>query len=250
MIEETVMLRRAEDQDVETINAILNHPAVYPHATQGHDVGVLDIRGQMEAQNLHVLMIKDGEGGCIILDPYDDATLELHTCILPDFRGKAAEQVAAETLRFAFGDLGGLDLLTRVQISNRGADLFARQVGFVRISDEENPKDGIRSYQMTSDRWPYVDKNLHQFAPEKVRDLIDSPHFRQIMGAVTYMGSRDRLGHGVALYNKHARLHGYHRMDVVGPDSIMVGGLIIHFAERNKPRVEEALCQQQVQSQP
>jgi hypothetical protein len=233
------MLTRATLADIKTINEILNHPTVYPAATMGHDVGILDIGPQLEANNLHVLMLED-EGGCIILDPYDEDTLELHTCILPAFRGKTAEVVAAETLRFVFGELGAMELLTRVQIENKGADLFARQAGFVRISDGED----LRSYQMTSDRWPYVDKGLGDFAPSEARDLMHDHHFTQILGAMVYCGNKGYMAHGVALYNKHARLHGYHRMDVVGQDSVMVGGLIIHFTERDHPKVEVTSCQQ------
>jgi hypothetical protein len=237
------MLRRATAKDIKIINGILNDPSIYLAATMGHDVGELDVTAQMKSNNIHVLLVEEGEGGCLILDPYDETTLELHTCLLPSFRGKAAEQVASETLRFAFGTLAAAELLTRVLVSNKGADLFARQVGFVRISDEGLDKDGLRAYQMTVDRWPYVDKEVSVFAIPEMAEIVQGDNFRRTCGAFSLMAQNGYLGHGVSLYNKHARLHGYPRMDVVGSDSIMVGGLIIHFEERNHPKVEVLPCQ-------
>jgi hypothetical protein len=229
------MLRRATPDDIPEINEILNHPSVYPAATLGVNVGYLDITQGFEF--LHILMIEGG-GGCLILDPYNEMTLELHTCILPEFRGKVAELVAEETLRFAFGILAATRIFTRIQVTNKGADLFARQMGFVRISDGEE----LRSYEMTVNRWPSQDKHLADLAVPELLVLCPDPHFGKIAGAVCLMANNGYLGHGVALYNEHARLHGYPRMEVCGLDSITVGGLIIHFSERNHPKVEVLSC--------
>jgi hypothetical protein len=170
------MLKRATPEDIPEINAILNHPDVYPSATLGADVGYLDVTAGFE--HMHILLIPDG-GGCLLLDPYSELTVELHTCILPAFRGKVAEQVAEETLRFAFGILAATRIFTRIQVTNKGADLFARQMGFVRISDGAE----LRGYEMTVNRWPSQDKNLQELAIEPMRWMCPDPHFQKIAGA-------------------------------------------------------------------
>jgi N-acetylglutamate synthase-like GNAT family acetyltransferase len=231
------VIRRATNDDIPAINAILNHPSIYPAATLGVDVGALDVTDAME--NIHVLLIEEGAGGCLILDPYNHLTLELHTCILPDFRGKLAEVVAEEVLRFAFGQLAAARIFTRIHVTNKGADLFARQMGFVRISDGHE----LRGYEMTVNRWPSQDKHLAECAIPEMEALVPDPHFGKIAGAFALMANNGFLGNGVALYNEHARLHGYPRMDVPTLDSVLVGGLRIHFSERNNPRVEVMSCQ-------
>ena len=229
------MLRRATPDDIPEINEILNHPSVYPSATLGVNVGYIDI--SKEFNDTHILIIEGGEG-CLIFDPYSHLTLELHTCIMPDFRKKMAERVAEEALRFAFGQLAAIRIFTRIQVSNKGADLFARQMGFVRISDGEE----LRSYEMTVNRWPSRDNHLAELSIPELLNLCPDPHFGKIAGAACLMANNGYLGHAVALYNEHARLHGYPRMEVCGLDSITVGGLIIHFSERNHPKVEVLSC--------
>ena len=226
-----MLLKLAKEEDILTINSILNDPSVYTGATLGKDVGPLDIALNFDA--VHVLVREDGLG-CVILDPYNEYTMEVHTCLLPEARVKDTEQLVHETLCFAFADAAAVELVTRIPVSNKAADLFARQAGFIRISDGED----LRSYQLTVERWPCVDKALSELAPSEFRDLIPDKHFWQVAGAMSLIAKKGFLGHAVAFYNKHARLHGYPRMEVIGLDSILVGGLAIHFDEPDSCRVE------------
>ena len=239
-----MLTRRAGIEDIQIINRILNHPSVYPNATLGRDVGALDIGPQMQAENLFGLMIDGGNGGCIILDPYDETQMEVHSCILPDFRGREAEKIAVEVMRFAFGELGTRKLLTMVQTNNKPADLFARQMGFVRISDGEE----FRGYELSEYRWPCQDKELGALAVPEMLTCCPDPHFARICGAMTLRANSGFMGTGVALYNSHARLHGYPRMFVVDMDSILVGDWVVHFAERGNPKVETLTWQPEAQS--
>jgi hypothetical protein len=232
------MLRVATQEDIQTINSILNHPDVYPGATLGLDVGPLDIGPDFH--KVFVLILESGDG-CFILDPYDVFTVELHTCLQKTCRGAGSVDIVRRMYRFCFAELAASEVLTRIQTTDKASDLFARQMQFVRISDG----DILRNYQLTLDRWPYADDALHQFAPEEFKEILVDSYFKNLAGAVCLMGMKGFLGNACAFYNKHARLNGYPRMDVVGPDSIMVGGLIIHFDEPDRSRVEKLSCQQQ-----
>ena len=112
-----------------------------------------------------------------------------------------------------------------------------RQAGFVRISDSP---DG-RAYQFRIERWPYQDTTLGELCPKEVAQEVSDPHHLRVLGALTLTGMKGYMGKGVSIYNKHARLHGFGRVLVVGMDSIAVGGRAIHF-EANTYRVED-LCQ-------
>ena len=236
------MLRRATPEDIPRINEILNHPSVYPGATMGMDVGPLNVEPVFE--NVVVLMREDGMGH-YLLDPYSPHAGEIHTCFLPEARGVGAEEAGFEAIRFCFASLAWQKIYTRVLASNKGADLYVRQAGFVRISDTQ----GIRSYVLHRDRWPQVDKSLEHAVPLALEALSSEEHFRKTMGAFCLMGMKEFIGNGVAFYNEHARLHGYPRMDVVGPESVLVGGRLIHFEETGSIRVEELTCQQPEPSQ-
>ena len=228
------MLRLATLENIPAINRVLNHPEVYPWATMGQDIGPLDIAPSFGS--LYVL-IAEGDAGCIILDPYDERTMELHTCLLPELRGLPSEEVLRDTLRFVFAETMAMEILTKVPLANKSADLYTRQAGFIRISDSE---DG-RAYQFDIERWPYQDASLAGICPEELAKGITDPHYLRVLGALVLMGMKGYMGKGVSIFNKHARLHGFPRVDVVGMDSIAVGGRTIHF-EVNTYQVEN-LCQ-------
>ncbi len=228
------MLRLASQEDIPTINRILNHPGIYSWATMGKAMGPLDITAAFTS--VFVLLDEAGQG-CVILDPYDTATFEVHTCLLESLRGAEAQKIALETIRFVFAETGGMEILTKVQTANRGADLFARQSGFIRVADAPD----LRSYQLTIERWPYLDEGLEQLCPSALSEAASDGHHRRLLGAMTLMGMRGFMGKAAAIYNKHARLQGYPPVQVCGPDSLTVGGLTIHFEQPGCVRVEE-LC--------
>ncbi len=231
------MLRLANREDIPEINRVLNHEEVYRWATMGKDLGILDISPAFE--RVFVLLEPSG-GGCIILDPFSEGTFEVHTCILGAFRGKASEAIVQDTLRFVFAETGCMEILTKVPIENKAADLFTRQVGFIRVADASQ----LRSYQLSIERWPYLDTTLDQFCPPELAVLAMDDYQRRLFGALMLVSSKGFMGKAVSVYNKHARLQGYLPVEVCGMDSLTVGGLAIHFGEDGSFRVED-VCQPQ-----
>jgi hypothetical protein len=226
------MVKLATIEDIPTINAILNHQDIYRWATMGKQVGPMDIT--REFSNLFTLLVDDGSG-CIVLDPYSEQTVEVHVCLLPSSRGLASEEVVRETLRFVFAETGCTEILTQVPRDHKAADLFTRQVGFVRIADSAD----LRAYQFTIERWPYQDKTLNMFCPIELD--IEDEHQQLVFGAFMLMSRKGFMGKAVSIYNKHARLHGFAPMAIIGMDSVTVGGRAIHFGV-DTYRVED-LCQ-------
>lgn len=233
------MLRLATLDDIPEINRVLNHEEIYRWATMGKDLGPLDITKGFEF--MHVL-VDDAGGGCIFLDPYSEDTFEVHTCLLECSRGKASESIVRDTLRFAFAETMCMEILTKVATNNKGADLFTRQVGFVRVADASD----LRSYQLTIERWPYLDEGLDEFCPPGMEHLAVDGYQKRLFGVLILVSSKGFMGKAVSIYNKHARLQGYQPVQVCGPDSLTVGGLAIHFGEDGSYRVED-VCQPQPQ---
>lgn len=235
------MLRLATPQDIPEINRVLNHEDVYRWATMGKDLGPLDITKGFEF--LHVLVDDEG-GGCVLLDPFSESTFEVHTCLLADHRGKAAESIVRDTLRFVFAETGCMEILTKVPTEHKAADLFTRQVGFIRVADASQ----LRSYQLSIERWPYLDTTLDAFCPPELEPLAVDEYQKRLFGALMLVSSKGFMGKAVSVYNKHARLQGYLPVEVCGMDSLAVGGLAVHFGEDGSHRVEE-LCPPQPQVQ-
>lgn len=232
------MLRLATREDIPAINTILNHEDVYHWATMGKMTEALDITAMFEA--VYVLLEPSG-GGCIILDPYSVDVWEVHTCLLNSFRGRDSQGIVRDTLRFAFAETGCMEILTKVPTDNKAADLFTRQVGFIRVADAGE----LRSYQLTIERWPYLDETLgSDFCPAELETLAVDDYQKRLFGALVLVSSKGFMGKAVSIYNKHARLQGYQPVQVCGMDSLTVGGLAIHFGEDGSFRVED-VCQPQ-----
>lgn len=231
------MLRLATPDDIPEINKILNHEEIYRWATMGKDLGPLDIGPVFE--NLWVLLETTG-GGCIIMDPYSEDVIEVHTCLLEAFRGKNSASIVRDALRFAFAETGCMEILTKVPTDNKAADLFTRQVGFIRVADAAE----LRSYQLTIERWPYLDDTLGELCPPELEPLSVDDYQKRLFGALMLVSSKGFIGKAVSIYNKHARLQGYLPVQVCGMDSLTVGGLAIHFGEDGSFRVED-VCQPQ-----
>ena len=235
------MLRLATREDIPEINRVLNHEDVYRWATLGEDMGPLDITPGFD--RVFVLLEPNG-GGCIILDPFSTATIEVHTCLLPSVRGKASEEIVREALRFVFAETGSMEILTKVSTENKAADLFTRQVGFIRVADGSL----LRSYQLTIERWPYLDTTLDQFCPPELAALALDDYQKRLFGALMLVSRKGFMGKAVSVYNKHARLQGFAPVQVCGMDSLTVGGLAIHFGEDGSFRVEDVCQPQPVQA--
>jgi hypothetical protein len=225
------MVKLAVAEDIPVINAILNCPDIYRWATMGKPVGPLDVTHAFN--QLFTLLVDNGESGCIILDPYSESTMEVHVCLMPACQGHESEEVVKDTLRFVFAETGAMEILTKVPKDHKAADLFTRQVGFVRISDS----DDLRAYQFSIERWPYLDESLTEFCPPELAIEIIDHHQQRVMGAFMLMSLKGFMGKAVSIYNKHARLHGFAPMQIIGMDSVLVGGQAIHFGV-NTYRVE------------
>jgi hypothetical protein len=137
----------------------------------GQDVGPLDIGRAFES--VFTLLLEDRKG-CIIQDPYSEQTMEVHTCLLPEHRGHEAEEVVKEALRFAFAETGCMELLTKVPLPNKAADLFTRQTGFIRISDSSDGK----AYQFSIERWPYLDHSLDELCPPQLAKDVRERYYQ------------------------------------------------------------------------
>ncbi len=229
------MLRLATKDDIPEINRVLNHEEIYPGATMGKPMGPLDISRGFDF--LHVLL-DDAGAGCIILDPFSVDTMEVHTCLFEAARGKSSDRLVRETMRFVFAETGCMELLTKVPVTNKAADLFTRQVGFIRVADASE----LRSYQLTIERWPYLDETLDEFCPSELATLAMDAYQKRLFGALMLVSSKGFMGKAVSIYNKHARLQGYLPVEVCGMDSLTVGGLAIHFEKDGSFRVED-VCQ-------
>ena len=118
------MIRETTDPD--EINAIINHPEVFPHVSQGA-LWPLDVEPLMDGNNIFIMA--DGGGFAFIY--MEPGVYEGHYYFLPEFRGKYAITAAKECLNWLAKR--EITLIGRTPLKNKSARLFNKLIGMKRV---------------------------------------------------------------------------------------------------------------------
>lgn len=122
------MLERSHD--AARINAVVNHPEVRPHVG-APEIGELDLT-ELVARPEHWFLM--GDHGGFMLSWSAPGVREVHTFVLPEGRGKWAEDARAAMLDYA-RDNGTQMLWTKIAEGDRHVIRYARQGGMQFTGD-------------------------------------------------------------------------------------------------------------------
>lgn len=113
---------------MDTINRIVSNPDIWNDITDDHasPVIVLQIPGLMW------VLVKEEENicGAYLLEFRNCRCYEVHTCILPEYRGKKAIEIGKQGLEWIFNNTPCLKIITHVPECNPKAFVYARKCGF------------------------------------------------------------------------------------------------------------------------
>lgn len=112
--------------DPEYIRSIFCHPAIYPHVCEDTDPSADEWAPTIDGQ---VVYLRPPEGGaCFLFHPHTRHVWEVHSAVLPEYRGRSLSYVraCADWLR---QNTSCKCLLTRIPKGNVAAFCLARAVG-------------------------------------------------------------------------------------------------------------------------
>ena len=128
-----ILIKRCRRADVDEVNRILTHPGVYPKISDDGSPGVddFDAGPLLESDAFYFLgWVVSGEwAGIWLLKPWNTITYEVHTCILPEHRGKDAIRAAGAAGEWMFHNTACRKVVTLIPEWNRPALAFALSVG-------------------------------------------------------------------------------------------------------------------------
>jgi hypothetical protein len=104
------------------LNQIVNHPDVFPHVA-GQIDGPLDL-SPLTDDRRNVALV--GEHGALLFHMRQPGLYEVHTCVVPEGRGRWALAAAREALRWMFVRTDCLEVITRVPLGNVAATALTR----------------------------------------------------------------------------------------------------------------------------
>lgn len=123
-------------QDAELVNAILRDPDVYRASADDLspppdriDASAALATGRFVA---YACFLDDGCAGVFLVEPRSGVLFEVHTAILPRYRGPVAARAAQGLLHVLFTTTPCRTLMTLVPSFNRGALRFSRLAGLER----------------------------------------------------------------------------------------------------------------------
>lgn len=141
--------------DVDLINSVLMHPSIADHLCDDYTVGAK----VQDAESLEWIGVhKDGAcHGVFLLIPQNSVTVDIHTALLPDVRGKQSKQAGKLLLDLIFSRYH--KAVTSVPSNNRVAAWFAGSLGFKHegVNRQSFLKNGVLLDQvlmgMTREEW-------------------------------------------------------------------------------------------------
>lgn len=174
--------------------------------------------------------------GCFLAFAIERGAYTVHTNMLPTCRGGAALDAAAAALELAFLGTDAEYLTTVVPEDNPRALWFAHAMGF-RDSFKRRQawlhlghKHDVQHLRMDIDDWIQrltmveFGQRFHQVLQEKgahVEHAADAVHDAYV-GAAWAMTAADRIGKGMAVYNRYARSAGYQPFTIASTDPLRI----------------------------
>lgn len=143
------MIKRCTIKDVEQVNRVMRHPSVYPDSIDdgcSPDANTFDAGPLLESAGMYFLgwCVDAAWAGLWMLKPWNSTTYEIHTCILPPYRGQAAIHAAKDAGRWMFENTECRKIVTLVPEDNRPAMAYALAGGMEKEGVIKNSilKDG------------------------------------------------------------------------------------------------------------
>lgn len=117
--------------DVGYFNRMVNHPAISPFVRDDRYLGEIDFAVLDTGGNIFLKLLVDGEGaGFILLTDEHDNTYEMHSGVLPEFRGAVARNLGHQVIRWIAENTSANKLITCAWDNAKNVILMARLVGF------------------------------------------------------------------------------------------------------------------------
>lgn len=233
------------------INAILNHPEVYPYV-RGPVEGPLDFTEFLKNEDVYALF---GEHGGQIYIRLQPGLFECHSQFLPQGRGEYALAVTQASLHWMFTRTDAVEILTRCPSGNPAAKALAKAIGgqFQWTNPNGWVMDGkpvaAEIWSLTLQEWTRtapglvergqwfhdrLESELDRHGHKELAHPDDQAHDRYV-GAAVEMFFGGQPGKGAVFFNRFAALGGYHPVKVIrsSPLAVDIGTAVLVMREND-----------------
>ena len=128
------MIYISESEDVDLIAGIMCRPDIYPWISDdgSPDAEYFDPSPVIGLPTTRFLVPNNGAVmGVFFYQQNNSITWEVHTCLLPEYRGKIGREAAILSLHWMMSNTGCHKVITHIPTFNRHAKTFALSCGLV-----------------------------------------------------------------------------------------------------------------------
>ncbi len=129
-----IVIERLDVTDLGYVNGVMRHPSIYPHISDDLCPKAKDFTAEpmlWSPQAIFLRPVIEGFGaGVFLFHPWNSVTYEVHSCVLPGFRGKLSVEASVRAAEYMFKNTGCRKIVTQVPAWNRAAYALAHRAGF------------------------------------------------------------------------------------------------------------------------
>lgn len=131
MQKEEITIGRLIDADL--VNSVIKHDKIFPHLTDDftNNADVFDTQAVVENESVYFIgvAVDDELASVFYYQPHNHATFEVHSAVLPKYRGKLSVKMAKESLKWIFDNTPCRKVITHVPVGNNPAFVLSKKVG-------------------------------------------------------------------------------------------------------------------------
>jgi len=220
----------------------MNADGVLEHHLPPGMEGKLDVRPLLSKGGFSVV----GEGMGWLYEKLSVGTYEVHTAVLPEYRGPRTLNYALESVAHAFMETDCMELITRCPENNKPAIKLAKAVGGTHLYDVSGVwgDEIMHVYSLTLNQWAASAKEFikkgewvhDQFGDEDHADHDYDALHMQYAGICADMALAGKPEKAVHVYNVWAQMSGYAPIELLSRDPIY-----FRFSWLNKSGVREEI---------
>ncbi len=128
-----IKIERCDITDRLYVDFVMRHPQIYPHISDDLSPEAGEFTAELLLQNPNVLVLKPMIGrepaGVFVFHPWNGVTYEVHSCVLPQWRGKNAAHAAMAAALWIFENTNARKIVTLIPEFNRRAYALAYRAG-------------------------------------------------------------------------------------------------------------------------
>ena len=121
--------------DASEIESVFKHKDVFPYLSDDYSSNPDDVDIKSVASNEGIYFIKasvnDDIAGMFMYHPHNSVLYEVHSAVLPIYRGSKSVEMALKSLQWMFKNTNCKKVITYVPRGNKPAFALARRVGMI-----------------------------------------------------------------------------------------------------------------------